>query len=155
MTEHLNSAEQTEVFQRHIDAVLTGSDEEYRTAAEAICSTATNHKTGFALAYPLGGVIRYLGLKIHDAGQRPVTAYEPQTRDEVRRFRLAARFIEAAAHGSEQDMEPAYALYCRIESQAEHDGGKSLAALYFILFDTVRQMAQQLAQAIRDQEATA
>ncbi len=155
MSEHLTAAEQSEVFTRHLAAIVTGTDDEYREASFAICSTATNHETGFMLAYPLAGVIRYLAMKIQDAGQTPVTAYEPRTRDEVRRFTLAARFIEAAAHAQGEDEKPSYELYCRIESQAEHDGGKSLASLYFILVETVRQMAQQLKQAILDKEATA
>lgn len=154
MSEHMNAEEQNAVIMDHYTPMIFGTDAEYREAAMAIGSTATNHVTGFALCYALARGLVGIAEKITELGQVPVTAHEPVTHADAKRITMAARFAQAAGHPEGGDDKPAYDLFCRIEEQAEHDE-KAMAALIFFMIDSNRQMAQQLKQAILDKEATA
>lgn len=154
MSEHLTAEELNAVIMEHYTPMIFGTDAEYREAAMAIGSTATNHVTGYAICYGLGRVLVGIAQKITELGQVPVTAHEPTDRADQRRITMAARFAQAAGHPETGDDKPAYDLFCRIEEQAEHDD-QAMAALIFFMIDSNRQMAQQLKQAILDKEATA
>lgn len=155
MSEHLTAAEQAAVFERHTLALIAPeSDEEWTAAAEAVASTATNHQTGYALVYALARAIAMLASKLTELGRTPVTAHEPSDAEERRRLTLALRFVLAAGHTETTDDAPAYDLFCRIERQAEHDGGRTMAALIFHEVHVLRQMGEQYSQALIDQEAT-
>lgn len=154
MSKHMNAEEQIAVIMEHYTPMIFGTDAEYREAAMAIGSTATSHVTGFALCYALGRGLVGIAQKITELGQVPVTAHEPTDRADQRRITMAARFAQAAGHPEGGDDKPAYDLFCQIEEQAEHDE-QAMAALIFFMIDSNRQMAQQLKQALIDQEATA
>lgn len=148
MTHHMNADEQSAVFNRHSAGLFSSDDAEYRTAAMAICSTATDHTTGWALACGLVGVMRGEMGAITELGQTPVTAaIPPQNAAEEQQLRATLAFVGTAV-SSQKDA--AYERYC----EAEAAGPETLAYLYAFLTDTLRQLGHQYEQARTDWEAT-
>lgn len=145
---------QTEVFDREVERLMWGTDDEFRGAADAIVATVTGSRTGYTLACGLADVAAALIERITNLGQVPITEHQPQSQSEVDDIMLASRFMQAA-HARMSGMEPenekpeTLVIFQVFETD---ETGRSLAGLYGFLMITIRDLGQQVKQALVDAE---
>lgn len=148
---------QQAVFEANWMTIMGGTHDEYVDAAAALVDTAVDSHTGYALAMGIAAVIELLVQKITELDRVPVTAHQPRSQAEYDDFILAAQFMQAN-HARGEITAPADIMpdTLRIFRDFEEDEtGKRIAGLYAFLFESWREMGQQLVQALKDKEATA